>query len=239
MTTRHAGPAHGNFRATLDRESRQRERELRSADFLAENRRACGTCGQFARPPSAIPAGNPPPIRRQWPSFEIHPDHAVELRLGAGRRASGKIVCRLTKLPWPKDDYPFTPESAPIEIAAAGQTDSRMDFGPIWSCARCCRPARCGATSAGRTVTLIPMGAARLADFGVSRPSASGPDAHEWIAPAIPHEVGFTRQRLACFRRSDTVDALDDGLVPNASNDQRHSTFYLVGSPRHDGMGAI
>jgi hypothetical protein len=62
-----------------------------------------------------------------------------------------------------------------------------------------------------QTVTLIPMGAARLriSSFPVI---GTGPDAHEWTKPATPPKASF------CFA-SDTTTALNDRILPKNSGD--------------------
>ena len=64
------------------------------------------------------------------------------------------------------------------------------------------------------TVTLIPMGCARLR-ISAFPTIGTGPDAHEWIGPieTIPATASH------CWG-SDTVTALSDELLPGNSNDQ-------------------
>jgi hypothetical protein len=69
------------------------------------------------------------------------------------------------------------------------------------------------------TVTLIPMGCARLriASFPVI---GSGPAAHEW-----PVDATFERHTASHCNESDTVDALSDGQVPKNSTDRSIPRF--------------
>ena len=68
------------------------------------------------------------------------------------------------------------------------------------------------------TLTLIPMGAARLRIS--SFPTiGNGPGAHDWPAPAASAHPGLRVSASHC-NDSDDVDAMADGKVPSASNDK-------------------
>jgi hypothetical protein len=66
-------------------------------------------------------------------------------------------------------------------------------------------------------ITLIPMGAARLR-ISAFPTIGTGADAHPWVAPIIPKKSLYKASASRC-NPGDTVEALDDGLVPTASND--------------------
>jgi hypothetical protein len=68
------------------------------------------------------------------------------------------------------------------------------------------------------TITLIPMGAARLriSAFPVI---GSGPSAVRWTEPEKP-KPSLYKASASHYFSGDTVEALGDGLVPVASNDQ-------------------
>jgi len=73
------------------------------------------------------------------------------------------------------------------------------------------------------TLTLLPMGAARLR-ISAFPTIGSGPDAHQWVAPAAPHKSEYAASAsFTC--PSDTLDALGDGLIPAASNDESIPRF--------------
>jgi hypothetical protein len=106
---------------------------------------------------------------------------------------------------------PFTPETAPIQFRAkakkipAWQLDrfglaGKLQDSPVKS------------DEPVETVTLIPMGAARLrvSAFPVI---GTGQKAHEWTEPKPP-PVSASH----CFER-DSVEAMIDGLEPKNSND--------------------
>jgi hypothetical protein len=70
------------------------------------------------------------------------------------------------------------------------------------------------------TVTLIPMGAARLriSAFPVI---SDGPDAREWPAPPA---AAFKVTASHCFE-GDSVDAVFDGILPRSSHDHSIARF--------------
>ena len=53
----------------------------------------------------------------QWPSFEIYPTTPWNYGLILDLAQPEKTLA-VKKLAWPKDDFPFTPDSAPIQIVA-------------------------------------------------------------------------------------------------------------------------
>ncbi len=91
----------------------------------------------------------------KWPTTEIHAASAWNYGLVA------KPTFKVTKKAWPKDDYPFTHESTPIEITTEAK---RL---PDWTVDENGLPAilpmsPVAALTATESVTLVPMGAARL-----------------------------------------------------------------------------
>jgi len=96
----------------------------------------------------------------QWPSFEIYSTTPWNYGLvldGAHPEKSFTVK----KLAWPKDNFPFTPESAPIELRVNAKQIPQwtldryglcavLQASPVWS------------EQPVEQVTLIPMGAARL-----------------------------------------------------------------------------
>ncbi|MDR1171143.1 MAG: glycoside hydrolase family 127 protein [Bacteroidales bacterium] len=96
----------------------------------------------------------------KWPSWEIHAGSAWNYGLlcNAANPASSFTV---VKKAWPKDNFPFTVENAPVEIKAKGRKI------PSWGIDRfdlCAVLPDDPAKAAGppEDITLIPMGAARL-----------------------------------------------------------------------------
>jgi len=114
------------------------------------------------------------------------------------------------------DGQPFTPESTPIEITALArripnwQSDRLSLVGLLQD-----MPAK--TKEPIQTVTLIPMGAARLriSAFPVV---SDAPTAHEWKgAPKFKTPIPA---RASHVFGGDSVDAMSNGMNPSSSDDQ-------------------
>jgi hypothetical protein len=116
----------------------------------------------------------------EWPAWEVRPDspwnYGLDLPVEADPAGRFEVVERA----WPADDRPFTREETPIMLRARGRRipewgqDATGLVMPLQS-----SPAK--STEPLETLTLIPMGAARLriSAFPVASPA---PEAHHWIA---------------------------------------------------------
>ncbi len=153
----------------------------------------------------------------KWPAWEIHPTTPWNygLVLNEDDAASAFEVIPRS---WPIDNQPFKADAAPIELRAkakkipAWQKDHLGLVGLLQQ-----SPVK--SDEPIETVTLIPMGCARLRIS--SFPSiGSGPDAHEWAQP--PKALPATASH--CWD-GDTVSALGDGLEPRNSNDRSIPRF--------------
>ena len=163
----------------------------------------------------------------EWPEFEVFPTTPWNYGLvldGASPTKSFEVV----KKPGPVAAQPFTHEAAPVKIKAKAKkipnwtTDKRgllrvLEQSPVKS------------AEPTETVTLIPMGAARLriSAFPVI---GEGADAKEWPTPTAGAKgpAGTATASASHSWGADTVDALNDGEMPRTSNDQsipRH-TFW-------------
>jgi len=112
---------------------------------------------------------------------------------------------------------PFTPATAPIEIEAKARRVSawKQDrFGLVGKLG----PSPVRSDQPLETVTLIPMGVARLriTAFPVI---GQGPEAREWTTPKPP-PVSASH----CFE-NDSLEALIDGIEPKNSNDKNIPRF--------------
>jgi hypothetical protein len=108
-------------------------------------------------------------------------------------------------------ENPWTHEATPVELRAKAR---RV---PNWQADRhnvvsVLQPSPARTTEAVETVTLIPMGAARLRITAFPT-VGTGADAHDWVAPVKP-AMAIT----ASFVHDD-LDAVADGLDPKNSND--------------------
>jgi hypothetical protein len=117
----------------------------------------------------------------KWPAWEIHPttDWNYGLILNDSDLTSSFRVLRKA---WPSDNQPFEVNAAPIELRAKAkkipqwQKDNLGLVGLL-------QPSPVKSDEPTETVTLVPMGCARLRIS--SFPTiGSGPEAVEWTAPA-------------------------------------------------------
>jgi len=151
-----------------------------------------------------------------WPESEVFPDSPWNYGLVLPDQ-NPEAALRLVRRAGAVVAQPFTPESAPLEFRVQGKkipawkSDARGMVGKLQP-----SPAKSGEPV--ETITLVPMGAARLriSSFPVI---GSGDNAHEWTEPR-PTSVSASH----CFE-SDTVEAMIDGLEPRSSNDHNLPRF--------------
>ncbi|HKI32527.1 MAG TPA: beta-L-arabinofuranosidase domain-containing protein [Gemmataceae bacterium] len=144
-----------------------------------------------------------------WPEQEVYPTTPFNygLVLKADKPAESFLLKRSDKrLP----DNPFTPGTAPITLTAKARRipqwtqDANGLLNPL-------QPSPAKSQEPEETVTLIPMGAARLriSAFPVI---GDGTDAHVWVKPPPAPRASH------CWP-ADTTAALNDGLLPKSSDD--------------------
>lgn len=146
----------------------------------------------------------------EWPEWEVFPTTPFNYGLVLNERSPAKSF-KLVKRSGPLAAQPFTPETAPLEIRAKAR---RI---PAWQqdangLLEVLQPSPVRSTEPVETVTLIPMGAARLriASFPVI---GQGRDARVWEAPQLPPV------RASHCHAGDTVAAAVDGREPASSSD--------------------
>ena len=165
-----------------------------------------------------------------WPETEVFPTTPWNYGLVLEAPDPAKSFEVVTR-PGPVPAQPFTPETAPIELRArakklpAWKQDSLGLVGKL-------QPSPVKSGQPLETVTLIPMGAARLriSAFPVI---GEGEGAHDWTVPKTP-PVSASH-----CNEGDTVEAMIDGLEPKNSNDHSHPPLYLVGPSRQRRVGPI
>jgi len=155
--------------------------------------------------------------RSKWPSFEIYPTTPWNYGLVLDETHPEKSFT-MTRRAWPKDDFPFTPDSAPIELRAKAKSI------PQWTLDRYGLSATLQQSPAVsdqpiQDVTLIPMGAARLRIAAFPTIGAA-PAAHQWNEPSAAIRKPLYRASASHCFSSDTVEALSDGIEPQSSSDQ-------------------
>jgi hypothetical protein len=151
-----------------------------------------------------------------WPEWEVFPttpwNYGLELRDSEPSQSLGLI-----RKPGPVPANPFTPDTAPIELRAQARKI------PAWTIDRLglvgkLQDSPVKSTEPVETVSLIPMGAARLriSAFPVIGHSNN---ATEWtISQAPPVSASHCNG-------SDSVEAMIDGQVPKSSNDHSIPRF--------------
>lgn len=154
----------------------------------------------------------------QWPSFGYYPTTPWNYGLIL-KGAQPEKSLTVKKLAWPKDDYPFTPESAPIQIRAKGRLIPEWTLDKYGLCA-VLQPSPAWSDQPVAKLTLVPMGATRLRISAFPTVSDS-PDAHKWHAAleAKTGKPGYQASASHC-NPGDTLDALSDGIEPQNSSDQ-------------------
>lgn len=97
---------------------------------------------------------------KEWPAVAIYPESAWNYGLDF-KSPDVKKNFTILHRPWPKDNFPFTPESVPIELVTTGKQI------PSW---KIDKHGLCGAlpqspvavSTPAKQIVLIPMGATRL-----------------------------------------------------------------------------
>jgi len=152
----------------------------------------------------------------EWPAWDVHPTTPWNYGLLIDPAKSLAAQFKVKEKSWPKDDQPFVTTAAPIEITAKArripnwQADHRGLIDEVQQ-----SPVKSEERS--ETVTLIPMGCARL------RISAfpwigEGPAATKWKRPPVP-ATGKIPTKASHCSGGDTIAALSDEKLPSNSND--------------------
>jgi len=116
----------------------------------------------------------------EWPEWEVHPTTPWNYGLVLNEKnpaASFQVV----KRPWPDSNMPFTQEGAPMMLRAKARKIPNWTLDELKMVGRM-QDSPVRSDEPVETVTLIPMGAARLRISAFPRIGA-GPDARSWVAP--------------------------------------------------------
>ena len=118
---------------------------------------------------------------------------------------------------WPDDDFPWTVDHAPIQLEARARRIPEWTLDRHGLCA-VLQDSPVRSDEPEETVTLIPMGCARLriSAFPVI---GDGPGAHTWNEPPRP------RYRTTASHVHDDVGAPCDGVAPANSGDHAIPRF--------------
>jgi hypothetical protein len=145
----------------------------------------------------------------EWPAYEVFPTTPWNYGL-AFKEAGPSRPFEVVKKPGPLPDQPFTPDAAPIEIRTKARKIPQWkedEFGLVGNLQK--SPAL--SHEPLETVTLIPMGCARIR-IAAFPTVGTGGDGVEWGMPPEPPLASHANP-------SDTVLALNDGVLPKSSGD--------------------
>ncbi|MCL4206593.1 MAG: glycoside hydrolase family 127 protein [Pirellulaceae bacterium] len=161
-----------------------------------------------------------------WPAWEILATTPWNYAIGADTvdpAASFQVVTKA----WPANDMPFTHEGTPIELRAQARKLPNWKEDHVGLVDKL-QPSPVQSSEPLESVTLIPMGAARLRLAAIPV-LGDGPDARQWQLPAEP---------LTSYSRGigiDPYEAMFDGKLPKNSNDRGCPRFttYCFGGAEH------
>lgn len=150
----------------------------------------------------------------EWPAYEVYPasDWNYGLLVNMDDPAeSFEVIEQKDRLP----EQPWSLAGAPIEVRAKGKQIPEWQKNALGLVGKM-QPNPVKSDQPTETLTLIPMGCARLRISAFPQ-IGSGPEAHEWKAKP---QTQFSH----CFG-GDTPAALDDGRLPENSNDHSIPRF--------------
>ena len=146
----------------------------------------------------------------KWPAYEILPASSWNYGLvlnDANPASSFTIV----KKPWPADNYPFTPDAAPIEMRVAAKKIPEWEVDQYGLCG-ILQDSPAVSTEPTETIKLVPLGSARLR-ISAFPTIGNGPDATKWTKP-----FKYNPKASQCWG-SDSVAAMCDQNIPSSSKD--------------------
>ena len=146
----------------------------------------------------------------QWPEYAVYPQSAWNYGLIVDETHPAHSF-HVTQKRGAVAAHPFTHATTPITLTAKAkkipnwQTDTKHVITPL-------QPSPVRSDEAVETVTLIPMGAARLRLTSFPTIGA-GPNAHAWTAPVLP------ALSASASHENDSLDALSNPSDPAKSFD--------------------
>jgi len=154
-----------------------------------------------------------------WPAWEILPTTPWNYGLVFDEKKAAAAF-EIVRKPWPASGQPFALDDAPVELKAKARKIPNWKEDYVGLVDRL-QPSPVKSAEPVETVTLIPMGAARLR-LAAFPTIGDGPDARVWAEPAEP---------MASFHRGkgvDPIEAINDGKVPSSSYDKKtpHFTWW-------------
>jgi hypothetical protein len=163
----------------------------------------------------------------KWPSYEIFPTTPWNYALVVeGGEPEHSFRCETGQ--WPENETPWTPENVPLHLAVQARRVPNWRLDQFGLCSEL-QASPVATNEPVETVTLIPMGAARLrvSVFPVADKDGSG---NEWVEPKAPGKLyGASASHTW---QGDSVAAIADGLLPKSSADHsipRHTFWPRTG----------
>ena len=144
---------------------------------------------------------------KKWPAFEILPTTPWNYGLVLDERDPARSFT-IQRGNWPANDFPFTVETAPLTLTAKAKRIPEWELDRFGLCS-VLQDSPVLSEQPLETVSLIPMGAARLriSAFPVI---GDGPNAHRWTAPRKPKPSPYKITASHSFS-GDSLNALADG----------------------------
>ncbi|HVT10917.1 MAG TPA: beta-L-arabinofuranosidase domain-containing protein [Fimbriimonadaceae bacterium] len=150
-----------------------------------------------------------------WPAFEIHPTTAWNYGLVPDLKQF-----KVTTRPMPADGQPFSETGAPVVITAPARLIPEWGLD-MKGLVQTLQPSPAQSMQPIQTVTLVPMGAARIRISAF--PTVTDRNGHVW--KAAPKGKTPIPAKASHVFEGDTLDALSDGLLPKNSGDQSIPRF--------------
>ena len=162
----------------------------------------------------------------QWPEQEVYPTTPWNYGLALDGN-DPTTSFELIKKPGPISDQPFTAATAPLELRAKGQkVDAWQTDGNqlLRHAAAKSREIR----RAGGIDHADPHGGRPIANRSAFPVVGSGSDAHDWDTPHRASGPAADAKPTASFDGPDSLEALNDGILPTASGDESipHFTWW-------------
>jgi hypothetical protein len=157
----------------------------------------------------------------QWPSFEIHPVSAWNYGLVLDARAPENSF-KLIKKGWPHDNFPFTLDSVPLAMEVKAKKIPTWTLDRHGLCA-VLQDSPVRSNEPVETVTLVPMGAARLR-ISAFPTIGDGPEATDWQPEMLPQPALY-KTTASHVSVVDDISAMCDGVTPASSGDHNVPRF--------------
>ncbi len=148
-----------------------------------------------------------------WPAYEVHPTTPWNYGLIVDGKSPERSF-ELVRRPWDGRSQPFALEAAPLELRAKARRITAWKLDPQVNLVGNLQTSPAKSSEPEETVTLVPMGCARLRIASIPTVS-TGPNAHEWVYREPPLASHYF----------DNVCALNDGKLPSSSNDHTIPRF--------------